>query len=92
MKTIAISAARKSLDVPVEGLFGRTRFFILVDPDTGDWEGLDNLANISAGQMVGVTTAQSLVRRNIKTVMTGKMRPQGLSRTANGRSGGDPEY
>ncbi|MHB8158814.1 MAG: NifB/NifX family molybdenum-iron cluster-binding protein, partial [Desulfocucumaceae bacterium] len=72
MKTIAISAARKSLDVPVGGLFGRARFFILADPDTGDWEALDNLPNLSSCQLVGVTTAQSLVRKNIKTVMTGK--------------------
>lgn len=72
MKTIAISAAKKSLDVPVEGLFGRSRFFILADPDTGDWEALDNLPNLSATQLIGVTTARSLVRKNIKTVMTGK--------------------
>ena len=72
MKTIAISAARKSLDVPVGGLFGRARFFILADPDTGDWEALDNLPNLSSCQLVGVNTAQSLVRKNIKTVMTGK--------------------
>jgi predicted Fe-Mo cluster-binding NifX family protein len=72
MKTIAISAAKKSLDVPVEGLFGRARFFILADPDSGEWEAVDNLSNLSASQLVGVTTAKSLVRRNIKTVMTGK--------------------
>lgn len=72
MKTIAISAAKKSLDVPVEALFGRARFFILADPDTGEWEALDNMPNISASQLVGVTTALSLVRQNIKTVMTGK--------------------
>jgi len=72
MKTIAVSAAKKSLDVPVEGLFGRSRFFILVDPDTGEWEALDNLSNLSATQLVGVATAQNLVRKNIKTVMTGK--------------------
>jgi predicted Fe-Mo cluster-binding NifX family protein len=72
MKTIAISASKKSLDVPVGGLFGRSRFFILADPDTGEWEALDNLPNLSASQLLGVTTAQSLVRKNIKTVMTGK--------------------
>lgn len=72
MKTIAISAAKKSLDVPVEGLFGRARFFILADPDTGEWEALDNLPNLSASQLIGVTAAHSLVRKNIKTVMTGK--------------------
>ena len=72
MKTIAISASKKSLDVPVGGLFGRTRFFILADPDTGEWEALDNLSNLFASQQVGVTTAQTIIRKNIRTVMTGK--------------------
>jgi predicted Fe-Mo cluster-binding NifX family protein len=72
MKTIAISTARESLDAPVEGLFGRARFFILADPDTLEWEAMDNLPNISGNQLIGITTARTLVRRNIQTVMTGK--------------------
>ena len=72
MKTIAVSASKKSLDGPVGGLFGRARFFILADPETGEWEALDNLSNLSANQQIGVTTAETIIRKNIKTVMTGK--------------------
>lgn len=72
MKTIAISAAKKSLEAPVEALFGRARFFILADPVTLEWEALDNLPNLSSNQMIGVMAAKSLVRKNIGTVMTGK--------------------
>lgn len=72
MKTIAISAAKKSLDAPVETLFGRSRFFILADPDTLEWESLDNLPNLSSLEQVGAMTAKSLIRRNIQTIMTGK--------------------
>lgn len=72
MKTIAVSASKKGLDGPVGGLFGRARFFILVDPDTGEWEALDNLSNLFALRQVGVTTAQTIINKNIRTVMTGK--------------------
>jgi predicted Fe-Mo cluster-binding NifX family protein len=72
MKSVAISTARKSLDAPVEGLFGRARFFILADPDTLEWEALDNLSNISGSQSIGIATARSLVQKNVQTVMTGK--------------------
>ncbi|MFZ5451208.1 MAG: NifB/NifX family molybdenum-iron cluster-binding protein [Thermodesulfobacteriota bacterium] len=72
MKTIAVSASKKSLDCPIGGLFGRTRFFILADPDTGEWEALDNLSSLLARQQVGVTTAQAIIEKNIKTVVTGK--------------------
>ena len=72
MKTVAISSAGESLDAKVQPLFGRSRFFILADPETLEWEVLDNLNNISSLQQVGVMTAQNLVRKNIRTVMTGK--------------------
>ena len=72
MKTIAVSASKKNLDGPVGGVFGRARFFILADPETGEWEALDNLSNLFARQQIGVNTAQAIIERNIRTVMTGK--------------------
>ena len=76
MKTIAISAASESLDAKVEPLFGRSRYFILADPDTLEWEPLDNTPSLSSQQMIGKTTALNLVRKNIHTVMTGKCGPK----------------
>jgi predicted Fe-Mo cluster-binding NifX family protein len=76
MKTIAVSAATKSLEAKVEQLFGRSRFFILADPETMEWEALDNIANISTQEMVGAATARNLLRKNIDTVITGKCGPK----------------
>jgi predicted Fe-Mo cluster-binding NifX family protein len=72
MKIIAVSASKKSLDGLVGGVFGRARFFILADPETGEWEALDNLSDLFARQQIGVTTAQTIIRKNIRTVMTEK--------------------
>jgi predicted Fe-Mo cluster-binding NifX family protein len=72
MKTIALGTSKRSLEAPVEGLFGRSRFFILVDPDTLEWEALDNMKNLSSQSMVGVATARTLLQKNIQTVITGK--------------------
>lgn len=72
MKTIAVSTSRKSIEAQVEGLFGRSRFFILVDPDTMEWEALDNMKNLSSQNMIGVATARTLLRQNVQTVITGK--------------------
>jgi predicted Fe-Mo cluster-binding NifX family protein len=57
-------------------LFGRARFFILVDPDTLEWEALDNLRNLDTSQGVGLVTAKSLERKNIRTVLTGSCGPK----------------
>ncbi|MDD5642226.1 MAG: NifB/NifX family molybdenum-iron cluster-binding protein [Syntrophales bacterium] len=77
MKTVAISASGKDLDACVEPRFGRTRFFILVDPATEDWEPVDNLANLSSLQDVGIFTAKNLTKnRVVETVVTGHCGPK----------------
>jgi predicted Fe-Mo cluster-binding NifX family protein len=77
MKTVAISANGKDLDAGVEPRFGRARFFILADPVTQEWEPLDNLANLSSLQQVGVITAKKLTKhRVVQTVITGNCGPK----------------
>jgi predicted Fe-Mo cluster-binding NifX family protein len=76
MKTIAVSANGKRLEDKVGPLFGRARFFIVVDPDTLEWEAWDNAGNLSAAQGIGVMTANRLVRQNIRTVLTGSCGPK----------------
>ncbi len=77
MKTVAISANGKDLDARVEPRFGRARFFVLVDPDTQEWEPFDNLANLSSLQDVGILTAKNLTKsRVVETVLTGNCGPK----------------
>jgi predicted Fe-Mo cluster-binding NifX family protein len=76
MKNIAVSANGKNLEAKVGHLFGRARFFIVIDPDTMEWEAWDNLDNLSAVQGIGVLAANRLVRKNIRTVLTGSCGPK----------------
>lgn len=76
MKDIAVSANGRHLEAQVGPLFGRARFFILVDPDTLEWEALDNLKNLSASQGIGLTTAKSLEKKKIRLVLTGSCGPK----------------
>jgi len=76
MKNIAVSSNGTHLEAKVGPLFGRARFFILVDPETLEWEALDNLGNLSAAQGIGLMTAKSLERKNIRTVLTGSCGPK----------------
>jgi predicted Fe-Mo cluster-binding NifX family protein len=75
MKTLAVSANGKHLSAEVGPLFGRARFFIIIDPDTLEWEAWDNLDNLSSAQGIGVMTANRLARQNIRTVLTGRCGP-----------------
>ena len=76
MQTMAVGANGQSLEAKVSPLFGRARFFILVDPNTLEWEALDNLANLSNAQGIGVAVANHLVRKNIRTVVAGSCGPK----------------
>jgi predicted Fe-Mo cluster-binding NifX family protein len=76
MKNPAVGANGKNLEAKVGPLFGRARFFIIVDPDILEWEAWDNLENLSAIQGIGIITANRLVRHNIRTVLTGSCGPK----------------
>jgi predicted Fe-Mo cluster-binding NifX family protein len=71
---IAISASGNSLDAVVDPRFGRCVCFIVIDPDTMQFEALDNAANTSGGG-AGIATAQMIAGTGVKTVLTGNCGP-----------------
>ncbi|MFP3867173.1 MAG: NifB/NifX family molybdenum-iron cluster-binding protein [Desulfobacteraceae bacterium] len=75
MKTIAVSATEKSLDSPVDPRFGRAKYFIVVDPETMEWEALDNNSNSNAAHGAGIQAARLVAQQRIKTVLTGNCGP-----------------
>ncbi|OPX19166.1 MAG: dinitrogenase iron-molybdenum cofactor biosynthesis protein [Desulfobacca sp. 4484_104] len=75
MKTIAVSATEKSLDSPVDLRFGRAKYFVIVDPETMDWEALDNTPNINAAHGAGIQAARLVAENRVKTVLTGNCGP-----------------
>jgi predicted Fe-Mo cluster-binding NifX family protein len=70
---IAISATNPSIDADVNPRFGRCEHFILVDPETMEFEPLEN-TNISAGG-AGISTAQMIANQGAAMVITGSCGP-----------------
>lgn len=75
---IAISSQGDSFDSPMDQRFGRAGWFILVDPESMNFEALDNGAS-TAGGGAGISTAQSLIDRGIDTVITGNVGPNAMN-------------
>ena len=71
---IAISATGNSLEAAVDPRFGRCSYFIVIDPNTMQYEILDNSAN-SGGGGAGIAAAQMLARSGVATVLTGNYGP-----------------
>lgn len=71
---IAVSATGPSLDAEVDPRLGRCRYFLVVDPETLEYEALDN-SSASAGGGAGISAAQMIAGKGVKAVLTGNCGP-----------------
>jgi predicted Fe-Mo cluster-binding NifX family protein len=71
---IAISAAGASLDADTEPRFGRCPYFIIADPETLEFEAMNNSAAMAAGG-AGISAAQAIADRGVQAVLTGHCGP-----------------
>jgi predicted Fe-Mo cluster-binding NifX family protein len=71
---IAISATAPNLDADIDPRFGRCQQFIIIDPDTMEFETFNNVG-AAAGGGAGIATAQALAGKNVEAVITGNCGP-----------------
>jgi len=71
---IAISAAGSTLDAGVDPRFGRCQHFIIADPETMQFEVVDNSSAMAAGG-AGISAAQMIVSKKVQAVLTGNCGP-----------------
>lgn len=72
---VAISAQGEDLDALVDPRFGRARWFIIADTETGDWQALDNAANVEASGGAGVQAGSTVAAEGVDAVITGNVGP-----------------
>ncbi len=75
---IAVSATGKDLNCQIDPRFGRCQYFILVNPETMEFEALENEGLMASGG-AGVQAAQLVVQKGAKTVITGNLGPNAAS-------------
>jgi len=71
---IAVSATGTGLDAQVDPRFGRCQYFIIIDPDTMEFEAVDNSSAMSAGG-AGISAAQAVAATGVQAVLTGNCGP-----------------
>lgn len=71
---IAISATGPSLDAEIDSRFGRCSYFIIVDPDTMQFESMQN-SNMVTGGGAGIATGQMIAKSGVQVVLTGDCGP-----------------
>ena len=75
---IAVSATAPDLSAQVDLRFGRCRYFIIVDPESLEFESIEN-SSVMAGGGAGVATAQLIVGKEVEAVLTGNCGPNAFS-------------
>jgi len=71
---ICITSQGNNLESEVDPRFGRCSYFIIVDPETLEFETVSNI-NAQAGGGAGIQSGQLVSEQDIKAVLTGNVGP-----------------
>ena len=72
---IAVSAVEGKTTSQVEPRFGRSRWFLVFDSETGEHQVIDNSEAADSTSGAGVATAQRIVDSGVECVVTGRVGP-----------------
>ena len=64
---------------PVDPRFGRAKWFIVVDAETGAFEAVDNKKNFDAAQGAGIQASRNAAELGVEAVVTGNVGPKAFS-------------
>jgi predicted Fe-Mo cluster-binding NifX family protein len=73
---IAVTASGNNLEAAVDPRLGRAPFFLLVNPDTLEFEVVENREGLQAAHGAGVQAATLLARHQPAVVLTGHCGPK----------------
>lgn len=73
---IAITSTGKTLQSAIDPRFGRARYFIIVDPETLDYEVIENKQNLNLSQGAGIQAGKTIVDSKAEAVITGNCGPK----------------
>ena len=72
---VVISAQGNDIDSLVDPRFGRARWFIIADTESGEWQAHDNTANVDASGGAGVQAGSTVASQGAEAVITGNVGP-----------------
>lgn len=71
---ICVTATGKNINAELDSRFGRCPYFVIVDPETMEFNAIDNPAASASGG-AGIQAAQSISDKEISVLLTGKVGP-----------------
>ena len=72
---IAVTSQGQELSSEIDPRFGRAKWLVVVDTETGKSEIHDNTVNLNAAQGAGIQTGQNIANLDVDAVITGNVGP-----------------
>lgn len=82
---VAVTSYGRDLSSYIDRSFGRAKWFIVVDTETGNAEACSNKQNVNASQGAGIQAARNAANLGVEAVLTGNIGPNAF-RTLNATS------
>ena len=76
---VAVTSQGQDMTSAVDPRFGRAKFFVLVDSETGQSSAHDNAQNVNAAQGAGIQAARNVIELGAEAVVTGNVGPKAFS-------------
>ena len=73
---IAVSSSGKALDASLDPRFGRSAYFLAVDPASMAFEVVENRQNLNLPQGAGIQAAKTIVDNKAEVLITGHCGPK----------------
>lgn len=73
---IAVTSTGTELSSELDERFGRAKYFIIYDNDTGEYNAVNNEVNLNAAQGAGIQSGELVVREGAKALLTGHCGPK----------------
>jgi predicted Fe-Mo cluster-binding NifX family protein len=79
---VAVTAQGQELSSMIDLRFGRAKWILIVDTDTGEHQVHDNAVHLNLPQGAGIQTGQNIANLGVEAVITGNVGPNAF-RTLN---------
>jgi predicted Fe-Mo cluster-binding NifX family protein len=76
---VAVTSQGTEMASQVDPRFGRARFFLVCDTDTGELAAHDNAQNVNALQGAGIQAGRNVVDLGVAAVITGNVGPKAFT-------------
>ena len=75
---ICLTAQGNDLESSIDPRFGRCQYFIIVNPDSLEFEAISN-PNLAAGGGAGIQSGQLMANKGVEAVLTGNVGPNAFA-------------